>query len=406
MDTKEFVLEKLKINRAREKFWIGGVALVLATSVINWQIQHKEIELKQIEEENKHLSQFVSNILDKDPLTRLYIAEYFKNLSYSSEARSRWHTYETVAASRVIEEKEAYRKRVELEVRMGEILDELSDPKTPHDRRKELQTEILTAKIDIDEVRRKLQALNPTLKAPSEDTRVQGTDGHISGIKGTDDRIRVLETTKFPWSAICSLNLTDKTGSSFIATGFAVSRYLVITTGYAVANLRSPSDINVVCGQDEAVAPFGVQSGKVILVSPFQDELFDYPEIGGIVLSEPLSKQVGKLTLQSVNEEAVQGLLVTVAGYPGGSRSGQQWRDIGPILGVSSNSIRHVLDTSAGVGGAPVLAILDDGYKVIGIHTAVTRTDSVGVRIRPIVIDLINDWIEQAQKNATLTSQQ
>ena len=53
MDDEELDLEKLKIKWARERFWVGSVALVLVTSIVNWQIHHKEIELKQIEEENR-----------------------------------------------------------------------------------------------------------------------------------------------------------------------------------------------------------------------------------------------------------------------------------------------------------------------------------------------------------------
>lgn len=183
MDEREFELKKLELGLVqekerrdsdlkerelrltRQKFWIGSVAVVLITGILNWQIQRREVALKQIEEENQHLSQFVESILDRDPLTRLFIAEYFQTLSSSQAARERWGSYRVIAQSRAAEGEQAERKRRELQVRLQEILEEIADPDTSPERRRQLQGDLLEAEIDIDRTQKLLAALNPAKEA-------------------------------------------------------------------------------------------------------------------------------------------------------------------------------------------------------------------------------------------------
>ncbi len=254
MDDNEFNLEKLKQKHSREKFWVGGVALVIVTSIVNWQIQWREIEIKQIEEENRHLSKFVSNILDRDPQTRLFIAEYFEILSHSIDARQRWASYKKIAKNRVEDEKNAERRRADLQVRLNEILDEIGNPNTPATRKKQLQADLIVAKIDIRETQKLLEALNPTLRKETE-TPVRSA---LVGVFGSDDRVLVAQAASAPWNSICSLNIRSDSGR-YVATGFLVHPRLVLTAGYVLhlKDLGNVDAVEVACGRDRDVVPFG-----------------------------------------------------------------------------------------------------------------------------------------------------
>ncbi|QGY44142.1 TIGR02594 family protein [Maribellus comscasis] len=93
MTQEEFDLEKLKIKRNRERFWVGTVAIGIVSLILNHSIQNSKIEFERVRQENEHLSQFVNYAIDKDLEVRRDIAEYFAKMSYSNESRNRWIVY-------------------------------------------------------------------------------------------------------------------------------------------------------------------------------------------------------------------------------------------------------------------------------------------------------------------------
>jgi hypothetical protein len=164
MDDKEFELERKKLQHSREKFWVGGVALVILSSIINYQIQQRELGLKQLEEENRHLSQFVDQIVSKDPQVRVIIAEYFETVSISSDARNRWEAYLKKAKDYVVKERIAEETRITQKARIEDLEARLA--KATADAKigetKKLKEELIPAYAAVAEARKTVKALNPT----------------------------------------------------------------------------------------------------------------------------------------------------------------------------------------------------------------------------------------------------
>jgi len=76
---------------------------------------------------------------------------------------------------------------------------------------------------------------------------------------GKDNRVRIADTTLFPWNAICSLYIEGRTVSGK-ASGFFVSPQCIITAGHVVYPDRHwLNAITIVPGQDGNNAPFGTQ---------------------------------------------------------------------------------------------------------------------------------------------------
>jgi len=84
MDDKRFELW-MKLGQ----FVIGTVVLGIATAAVNWQIQTRQVEIKELEQ----LGKFVEHALDENLTVRRRFADYFATVSQSDKFRERWTKY-------------------------------------------------------------------------------------------------------------------------------------------------------------------------------------------------------------------------------------------------------------------------------------------------------------------------
>jgi len=99
-DEKSEDFERLQIWLGFIKFILGTVVLGLITTLINYHIQQKEIELKKIEQqrtielkEQEQLGNFIQHALQEDIGTRKRFAEYFSTVTRSEDLRQCWISY-------------------------------------------------------------------------------------------------------------------------------------------------------------------------------------------------------------------------------------------------------------------------------------------------------------------------
>lgn len=106
------------------------------------------------------------------------------------------------------------------------------------------------------------------------------------------------------------------------------------------------------------------------------------------------------LEMSVKSEEEIESSNVKISGYPAGTYDVicAQYEADGMIDFVSTYTMFYDIDTLSGQSGAPIMALTDDGYKVIGIHTGghedeyVSGNDEVfnmGVRITDRVYNRI-----------------
>lgn len=230
--------------------------------------------------------------------------------------------------------------------------------------------------------------------------------GSLESIIGPDNRVRVTNTTVFPWRAVALITFTGGR-----CTGWFYGPDVVATAGHCVhsggAGGSWVTNVRVYPGRNGNVSPFGSCTAKRLYsVTGWvnaKDEKYDY---GVVKLNCTAGNTVGWLGAwwQSAS---LNGISQTVTGYPG-DKPLTQWRATGTVAATQTRQVFYKNDTVAGQSGAPVYQLratgssFCNGYCALAIHTSGLHggsphgTNNHGTRI---VQDVLNNLI--AWRNAS-----
>lgn len=161
------------------QFLIVTVGFGLAGIVINYHVQQRQIELKELEQ----LGKFIEHAIDENVAVRQRFAEYFSDVSRSDETRERWIIY----AERIASERKALeeaQRRLEQEEKLkaakaeeankalqAALQEKARASGDTEEMRHTLQTALLAqsqAEQETASLRLKLQALNQQLTYPEK----------------------------------------------------------------------------------------------------------------------------------------------------------------------------------------------------------------------------------------------
>lgn len=98
-------LARLRIKLGFWKFLIGTVAVSVLTSILNWQIQWKQLEMEKFKTESEFIGKFIQLALDDNPEKRRDFAEYFWRLTPTTDSKLRWDDYRAYALDLVEQSK-------------------------------------------------------------------------------------------------------------------------------------------------------------------------------------------------------------------------------------------------------------------------------------------------------------
>jgi glutamyl endopeptidase len=215
------------------------------------------------------------------------------------------------------------------------------------------------------------------------------------GIRGTDDRIRVIDTGRPPHDAICHLQFGAEKLLGW-GTGFLVAPRVVLTAAHNLpASRDGQSTVTIVVspGRNGESYPYGqYQSTKWLVSQKWRDEKDRNANYGVVILPEPVTS-IAPIELRSLGDEQLLGTEIRIAGYPDKKPAGAQWMDTGKIQVVELYGYDYQLDTGPGVSGAPVLAKNQGQTVAIGIHYAGNGIRAV--RLTDSVIQEIRGWIDE-----------
>lgn len=119
--------DRLKIILDFYKFVLGTFILGLTASIINLQIQNRELEIKELE----RLGTFIEYALEENIATRRRFSQYFATATRSNRIRKRWIEYDNLVEKEYIskekekQEKTALLKTLEKEHIEGKKVDNL-----------------------------------------------------------------------------------------------------------------------------------------------------------------------------------------------------------------------------------------------------------------------------------------
>jgi V8-like Glu-specific endopeptidase len=250
--------------------------------------------------------------------------------------------------------------------------------------------------------------------------------GVAESVIGTDDRVRVFDTTQFPYSAIASLEITDKTGVGWLGTGWFISPRTLLTAGHVVfiRDAEDPdaegwvSSIRVIPGRNGTgpnSEPFGNATSVRFRaatgwVNPdavgANDGKVDFYDIGAILLDQPIGEDVGTFSLGVFGQQELLDARLNIAGYPAdktGADEATLWFDANkPVRATMSQSgiagkIFYTIDTFGGQSGAPIFVVEPDGSRTaVGVHAYGIGngiTSNSGTRLTDTILNTVQSWM-------------
>lgn len=220
-------------------------------------------------------------------------------------------------------------------------------------------------------------------------------------IGGTDERVRINDTAKYPYRAIASLMITARDGSEWVGTGWFISGRTLITAGHCVfiKNSGVPGrdgwvrTIRVMPGRNVDNMPYGsATSSQFWSVTGWGeggDQNFDY---GAIIIAEDLGSRVGTFGYGAFSDATLAGKMINVTGYPGDKPSGTMWHDSRVIASTSPTKVHYALDTAGGQSGAPAYIIRDGKRYAVAVHAYGGSVTNSGTRISTPVFNNLRNW--------------
>lgn len=258
--------------------------------------------------------------------------------------------------------------------------------------------------------RGRAEALAPKAQVSSPSSSISSPSSSVASklVFGGDDRIRVLDTTQFPWRTVCYVESVFPDGSVFGLSGVLAGPYTVLTSALA---LYQPDhggwveSVEVVPGQTQELeggdiyAPWGSQFGVLVEVPLAWVEEADPASLyGAIFLEQPFAGLADTMPLVFDDQPAGQ---VNMAGYDqtahGEGDSYAQWTRTGSLRALDAVYFDHRMDDDAGAIGAPVWEFFQAtaSRRIFGVNCCILTDQSAnsGIRFTSANEELITEWL-------------
>ena len=217
-------------------------------------------------------------------------------------------------------------------------------------------------------------------------------------IIGVDNRVRINNTTIYPWKAVCALKITAQDNSRWIGTGWLIAPRTVITAGHCVFMHDHggwAKSIEVIPGLNDASRPYGSCTGtsfrSVLGWTQNKDRNYDY---GAIILPQNCrpGARTGVFGLAVKDDAYLKASVLNLSGYPGDKGGNQQWFMALRTKAVSARVITYDIDTFGGQSGAPVWIKVGNTRTAVGIHTNGATSGNSATRIVLPVFNNLQSW--------------
>ncbi|MBX6753651.1 MAG: trypsin-like serine protease, partial [Thermorudis peleae] len=224
-------------------------------------------------------------------------------------------------------------------------------------------------------------------------------------IFGIDNRVRVTDTTRFPFSAITLLLGTEADGTDYLCSGALIGPNVLLTAAHCLfdPNLNAfSSNLFAVPGADllngKPFAPFGYANAVQAAVPVGWQQSGGDPtyDVGIVLLDAPLGRDAGVLAPENASTALVTNPTFSylISGYPGDKPLGTQWMvSAQGFTGVTSTLIGTQAALTEGMSGSPVLNASDLG--IIGIVSFEMRSANVARRITADVFTFLTNYCVQ-----------
>ena len=217
-------------------------------------------------------------------------------------------------------------------------------------------------------------------------------------IIGTDDRVRISQTTDLPWRRICALRIQFPSGATYRGTGFLIGPRAVATAGHCVY-LHNQGGwarrIEVIPGCNGSTRPFGqVESTAFRSVGGWVSGRKPESDYGCVVLPPNAfgGRNLGSFGFAAFDPQALLAQPAVVAGFPGDKPFAEMWGMARLLKTVSAKTLAYDIDTVGGQSGAPVYVKRNGQRYVVGIHNYGATSGNSATRVTQDVYQRLLGW--------------
>ncbi len=223
-------------------------------------------------------------------------------------------------------------------------------------------------------------------------------------VVGRDDRVRIHDTSRFPWRAVCALRIHARSGEQYVGTGWLAGPRTVITAGHclyldAIGGWAERVDVSPARNANDR--PFSsVVATQFQSVRGWTVEAKPDHDYGAIILPpEQAVAEAGSFGYAVYEPASLRGAYLNVSGYPADKPDGTQWWSARTTRKVDETTIWYDVDTAAGQSGAPVWRLDPETHRrlVVGIHVNGAATGNSATRISEAVFANIERWVRDAR---------
>jgi V8-like Glu-specific endopeptidase len=223
-------------------------------------------------------------------------------------------------------------------------------------------------------------------------------------ILGDDERVRIDDTSAFPWRAITWLGLFDESGQpAGHCTGTFIGPDALLTAAHCLWSADTGTwtrNIAVVPGKSGDQEPFGFEWASNwwvpdAYISSGGSNLWDWGVIK--LRSDSLGQTVGWLQVAQLTTTTLARIDFepAIVGYPAdkeGDEAGTMWGGIkDEFLGVASRELYHEIDTFPGESGSAIFSANTSDPAIfgliVGVHTTGGTAYNRGSRIDAELLD-------------------
>lgn len=217
-------------------------------------------------------------------------------------------------------------------------------------------------------------------------------------IIGTDDRVRITQTTGIPFRRICALRITFPSGALYRGTGFLIGPRAVATAGHCVFLHNQGGwarKVEVIPGCNGTSRPFGqVESTSFRSVGGWVNGKKPESDYGCVVLNSGAfgGRNLGSFGFAAFPPATLLAQPAVVAGYPGDKPFAELWGMARKIKAVTPATLVYEIDTVGGQSGAPVYIKRNGQRYVVGIHNYGAAAGNSATRVTQPVYQRLLAW--------------
>ncbi len=215
-----------------------------------------------------------------------------------------------------------------------------------------------------------------------------------------DNRVRVTNTTNWPWRVQGHLIMTYPDGQQYIGSGTMVNKHHVLTAGhnvYSEANGGWATSIEFHAAQNDNTLPYGsVLVTRLLSFRGWTEDQDDDWDMGMLILESELGDHTGWMGVISTTDENLDDHEITVAGYPGDKGGRQLWRSTEKIVTVNAETIQYDAYTTGGMSGAGVFGVwegVEDEHQCASHMQGPNGTPNEGCRVSSEKYRRLVEWM-------------